>query len=70
VNGSIELVSEIEVSSKSAPCTWLIEVIGIAVYMELHVTGMVLGNGIGVSGCIVQELVDIGIHPLSWLGMF
>jgi hypothetical protein len=64
------IFSEIEVSSKSASCAWLIEVTGITVNMELHVTGRESGNCIRVSGCIVQDLVDISSHLFSWLGLF
>jgi hypothetical protein len=65
----IKFVSKIEVSSEQlALCARFIEVTGVAVNTELHVTGRESGYSIRVSDCIVQELVDISFCLLSGLG--
>ena len=58
VDGYLWFLGEIEISTVAGACFGFIEIGGISVKPEMHFGGFVLDASIGVSGSIIEKLVD------------
>lgn len=52
-------VAEVEVATRAAACFGCVEIAGVTVDFETHVTGVVFNDGVGMGGTVVEELVGV-----------
>ena len=62
------LTGEKKMSARSALCFWLTEIAGIAMFSQLHITGIVCQYCFFLGGDIVDELLRMGHCIVSWIG--